>query len=96
MGSVARCFAGKTLLLWVNLRRESLRHFQSGEKHLSIGCHHTRQLSPIVKLAGPVEGTIHHSLKQIMATSDYFLTSPGTGNWYCTPYGTVYRTIGYW
>jgi hypothetical protein len=47
-----------------------------------IGCHHTQQLSPIVKLARPVEGTIHHSLKNITATSGgYFLLpqAPGIG-----------------
>ena len=63
---------------------------------VSIGYHHTRRLSPIVKLTRPVEGTIHHSLKHIMVTSGYFLTSPGTGNWYRTLYGTVCRTVGYW
>jgi hypothetical protein len=39
---------------------------------------------------------MYYSLKHsLMATSSYFITSPGTGNWYRTLYGTVCRTVDY-
>lgn len=69
----------------------------TGDKHLCrsdatiLG-----KISPIVKLARPVEGTIHYSFKHIMATSGYFLTSqaPGIGIAHCTARSAVPQAIG--